>query len=358
MVPAYYIFRYPYTLIWHYKKWRAKTEGVVLYCANILDYQIFAPVQKYLKPLPVVAKDKKAQKELASIGVKSRTLPSFPDGVIMCRHAAYRFPAKAVKKIGLRHGAYHFKPFASTESYNLVDKYFMTSRDEVRRAQAAGIHSGVAIGYPKLDPAFDGTYNKGYLDKLREELHLAPDKKTVLLTTTWDKSGLSAISQWIHCLDTLSHHYNVLVTVHPWTSRENVEKIQSSPGVVFLGKKDAVPYIMLADVCVGDASSILAECCALDKPMVTFKVAEGKRTVSHVQDMIREFSIQINDASELEEAVSECIEHPEEKRTQRAAANQIMFDVLDGRAGQRAANEIIKMFPQLARDEMSNSKDQ
>ena len=53
MVPAYYLIKAPYTLAWHIKHWLGKTEGVVLYCANTLDYQIFAPIQKYLKPLPV-----------------------------------------------------------------------------------------------------------------------------------------------------------------------------------------------------------------------------------------------------------------------------------------------------------------
>jgi len=351
MVPAYYIFRYPYSIIWHIKKWFGKTEGVVLYCANVLDYQIFAPVQKYLQPLPVVAKDKKAQLELAAIGVKAKTLPSFPDGVIMCRHAAYRFPAKAVKKVGLRHGAYHFKPFASTDSYNLVDKYLMSSRDEVEKARAVGIRSGVAVGFPKLDPAFDGSYDGQFLDKLRSQLNLAADKKTILLTSTWDKSGLSAIDQWITELSGLTQQYNVLVTVHPWVSQAYIDKITSTPGVVFLGKQDAVPYIMLADVCVGDNSSILAECCALDKPMVTFSVAEGKRTVPHVRDMIRQFSLQISDSTELPQAIAQCVQQPDLQRKQRQAANKTMFDSLDGKAGLRAAQQILELFPPLAKQD-------
>jgi len=350
MVPAYYIFRYPYSIIWHVKKYFGKTEGVVLYCANTLDYHIFSPVQKYLKPLPVVAKDKKAQQELAAIGIESRTLPSFPDGVIMCRHAAYRFPAKAVKKIGLRHGAYHFKPFASTESYNLVDKYLMSSRDEVEKARAVGIRSGVAVGFPKLDSAFDGTYDSQFLEQLRNQLKLAADKKTILLTSTWDKSGLSAIDKWITELNSLTDQYNVLVTVHPWVSQDYIDQITSTPGVVFVGKQDAVPYIMLADVCVGDNSSILAECCALDKPMVTFKVADGKRTVPHVRDMIREFSIQIDSTQDLQQAIDRCIQNPAELTEQRKAANKIMFDELDGKAGLRAAQQILELFPQLAKN--------
>jgi len=351
MVLSYYIIKPPYTLWWHLKRLLGKTEGVVLYCANTLDYEIFAPVQKYLKPLPVVTKDKKAQWALRAIGVESTRLPSFPDGVIMCRQAAYRFPAAGIKKIGLRHGAYHFKPFANPESYNLLDRFFMTSSTEVKQAQDAGIHCGVAIGYPKLDPAFDGSLNVNTLATFRRDLKLNPNKKTILFTATWDKSGLSAITQWASNLAPLIAHYNVLVTVHPWTAREYVDTIRKTPDVIYLGSRDIIPHIMLADVCIGDASSILAECCALDKPIITFKMPEGKRTVAHVHDMIRNFSLQITDASELNHAIEQCLANPTAKQAQRAEANRIMFDELDGHAGKRAADEIINLFPQLKKDQ-------
>ncbi|MCF6256611.1 MAG: CDP-glycerol glycerophosphotransferase family protein [Gammaproteobacteria bacterium] len=347
MVPAYYLLKLPYTLAWHIKHRLGKTEDVVLYCANTLDYQIFAPIQKYLKPLPVVAKNRKVQQELVSIGVTASRLPSFPEGVIMCRQAAYRFPATSIKKIGLRHGAYHFKPFANPDSYNLLNRFFMTSSTEVKQAEDAGIHCGVAIGYPKLDPAFDGSIDANTLAVTRQNLKLDANKKTILFTATWDKSGLSAISQWAHKLTPLAQRYNVLVTVHPWTATEHIDNIRNTPGVHYLGSHDILPHIMIADVCIGDASSILAECCALDKPMITFKMPEGKRTVPHVHKMIRNFSLQIEHVNALDEAIQQCLATPDAKQSQRAEANHIMFDQLDGLAGKRAADEIITLFPQL-----------
>lgn len=350
MVPAYYLFKLPYTLVWHIKHRLGKTEDVVLYCANILDYQIFAPVQKYLKPLPVVAKNRKAQQELANIGVTATQLPCFPKGVIMCRQAAYRFPATSIKKIGMRHGAYHFKPFANADSYNLLDRFFMTSSTEVKQAEDAGILCGVAVGYPKLDPAFDGSIDASALTTIRQKLKLDANKKTLLFTATWDNSGLSAVSQWAHKLAPLVQRYNVLVTVHPWTDSRHINNICHTPGVHYLGSRDILPHIMIADVCIGDASSILAECCALDKPMITFKMPEGKRTVPHVHKMIREFSLQIEHVHELGGAIKQCLAAPNAKQAQRAEANRIMFDQLDGLAGRRAANEIITLFPQLKKD--------
>lgn len=350
MVLSYYVIKYPYTLLWRIKRLLGTTEGVVLYCANTLDYQVFAPVQKHLKPLPVVAKDRKAQQDLLAIGVKSTRLPSFPDGVIMCRQAAYRFPAKAIRKIGVSHGAYNFKPFASAKSHNLLDRYFMTSSTDVSNARKAGIRSGFATGYPKLDPAFDGTYNAQYLSNLHDQLKLDKDKKTLLFTATWDKSGQSAVAQWADKLAEFTGNYNVMVTVHPWTSEQFVRAIENTPGVIFIRHFDVISHIMLADVCIGDTSSILGECSALDKPIITFKVPEGKRTVPHVYEMIRDFSLQIEDMKQLPAAIAESLDNPAAKQAQRAEANRIMFDKLDGRAGERAAAEILKFFPQLALD--------
>ncbi len=351
MVPAYYLFKLPYTLVWHIIHRLGKTEDVVLYCANTLDYQIFSPVQQYLKPLPVVAKNRKAQQELAAMGVSATRLPGFPKGVIMCRQAAYRFPATGIKKIGLRHGAYHFKPFANADSYNLLDRFFMTSSTEVKQAEDAGIYCGVAIGYPKLDSAFDGSIDASVLTRIRQKLKLDPKKKILLFTATWDNSGLSAVSQWAHKLAPLAQRYNVLVTVHPWTATEHINNIRNTPGVNYLGNHDIIPHIMIADVCIGDASSILAECCALDKPMITFRMPEGKRTVPHVHKMIRDFSLQIEHVNELDDAIKQCLAEPDARQAQRAAANRIMFDQLDGLAGRRAADEIIKLFPQLKKDD-------
>jgi hypothetical protein len=347
MVPAYYLLKAPYTLVWHLKHWLGKTDDVVLYCANTLDYQIFAPIQKYLKPLPVVAKDRQAQQELAAIGVQTTRLPCFPEGVIMCRQAAYRFPARAIKKIGVSHGAYNFKPFASAESHNLLDRYFMTSSTDVDNARKAGIHSAFAVGYPKLDPAFDGTYDEAYLADLRQKLGLNPNKKTLLFTATWDKSGQSAIAQWADKLTMLTPDYNVMVTVHPWTSPQFIAAIENTAGVIFIRHYDVIAYIMLADVCIGDTSSILGECCALDKPIISFKVPTGKRTVPHVHEMIRNFSLQISDVSELNDAIKQSLANPAAKQAERAEANRIMFDKLDGLAGKRAADEILRFFPQL-----------
>lgn len=348
MVLSYYILKLPYTLIWEVRQALGLNKDVMLYCANALDYQIFSPIQRHLKSVKIIAKDKKAQQELANIGVESVVYPVFPKAVIMCRQAGYKFPASRMMKIGMRHGAYTFKPFANAKGYNLLNHFYMTSSREVERAQAFGIKCGRTIGFPKLDPIFDGSINKQDLENTANTANINNDKPTLLFTATWNDSGISAIEQWFDKLARFTAEYNVLVTVHPWTSEEIKQQIRQTPSVYFIESADILAYIQLADVCIGDTSSVLAECCALDKPIITFSVDDGKRTVVEVKQMISEFSYQIEQFEQLANMIKHALNNPKEKQPQRAAANKTMFDQLDGKASVRAANHLIELFPELA----------
>jgi CDP-glycerol glycerophosphotransferase (TagB/SpsB family) len=265
----------------------------------------------------------------------------------MCRQAAYRFPEEKIIKFGMRHGPYYFKPFANPRGYNMINRFFMTSQSEVEAARKAGIKTGVAIGYPKLDPAFDGSYDAAWLQGLRTKAQLQVHRPTLLLTATWDGSELSAVEQWAWRLSELAGQYNLLVTVHPWTSAKYVAAIRSTAGVYFIDDYDVVPWIMLADVCIGDYSSILAECCALDKPMMTFVLPDARRTVPEVKSLIEKFSERIHSFDELIERLPAVLGAPDRLQNQRRQAARVMFDTLDGKAGHRAAEEIMRDFPEL-----------
>ena len=348
MVLSYYLLKIPYTIVWEVRNILGLNKDIMLYCANALDYQIFSSVQKHiLNDVKVIAKDKKAQQELEKIGVESVLYPAFPKGVIMCRQAGYKFPASRMIKVGMRHGAYTFKPFANTKGYNLLDYFYMTSNREVERAKVKGINCGLAIGFPKLDPFFDGSITSGRVNEIRADAGIDNARPTILFTATWNDSGISAVNIWFDKLASLTKKYNLLVTVHPWTSTEIKHKIATTKGVYLIKTVDVVPYIKVADICIGDTSSILAECCALDKPIITFKVADGKRTDKEVKQLISEFTTQITSLDELDKNIELLLTNPDMKKVQRANANKVMFDVLDGKAGLRAANHLKKIFPSL-----------
>lgn len=97
---------------------------------------------------------------------------------------------------------------------------------------------------------------------------------------------------------------------------------------------------MIADVLIGDYSSIIGEFCAFNKPIITFKVPDSERTIPEIQELLKEISLQINDKEELENAIKLSIDNPNDKAANRDRANKILFYALDGQAGIRAAEEI------------------
>ena len=343
MVFSYYIYKYPYKLLWFLKNIARKKKQIVFYCADPLDYVMFLPILKYLPNIEIIAKNVKTKNYLKKKKIKYHGMPSFPNVVIMARHTPYKFPVNKIVKIGFDHGLYQFKRWTSPKNYNGFNVYFVSSDEQVRTAKKLGINSVKAIGYPKLDRAFNGDIDDDFLNTIKLQKGLNNSKPTILFTTTWDVANLSAIEKWVDRIETLTNDYNIIVTVHTWTKLKHKEKLRSYKNIVFIEEMDATPYLMLADVMVGDYSSIIGEFCALDKPIITFTVPDSNRTIPEIQSMIARISTQINTFEELSVAIKNCLKNPSELSTNRKNANEIMFYSLDGLAGKRAA-DLIKTY--------------
>jgi CDP-glycerol glycerophosphotransferase (TagB/SpsB family) len=342
-ISQYFIYL-PYRTAWTVSRLFRKKKSIHFYCAGHVDYVIIKSVIQHFPQAEIVAKNSKVKEELKQYGVNAKVYPTFPDILVMPRHTARKFPEKKMIKIGLRHGAYHFKDFVKAARYHAFDVYFVTSQKEVELARLKGITNTVGVGFPKLDAAFDGSCSDAFLDNLRKAIKLDKNKPVVIFTATWNSSGMSAIDKWVDRLDEISKDYNVLVTVHHWTEPEYQDKIVNTPGVVFLKDKDILPYLMVADVMIADMSSIIAEFCALDKPIITFRVPDQKRTSEEIKNMLDEISIRIDSFEELKKALQEAIQFPEQLSAKRQHYNTVMFDHLDGNAGLRAANYIKEHF--------------
>ncbi len=340
MVLSQYIYQYPYRLIWRALKSMNQLAQTVSYCADPMDYVVLKPVLKHLPPMPVIAGNRRTIRYLREQGIRAKKLPCFPQAVIMSRHAAHKFPEQKIVKIGFRHGPYHFKNFANVRYYNAFDVYFFTSRRELELAKGMGITCGRIIGFPKLDPVFDGSYDEQFISQFRNGLQIDALKKTVIFTATWDGSGMSAIHQWNDRIESLTDYYNILVTVHPWTSQHYIRRLKGLKNIHFIDDPNVLPYLMIADVLVGDMSSIIAEFCTLNKPIITFAVPETRRTNIEITSLIRDISLRITHFDDIRAAIEKSIEQPMEKSEQRLKATALMFDTLDGGAGKRAAKII------------------
>jgi CDP-glycerol glycerophosphotransferase (TagB/SpsB family) len=265
----------------------------------------------------------------------------------MFRNAAWKFSSKKIIKIGFEHGAYNFKQFSKPEYYNLFTVFFMTSEADVARAKKLGIKTVKAIGFPKIDGAFDGSLTAQQLAETARELKLDPKKKTLLFSSTWDASGMSAIHLWYKRLGSLKDAYNLLVTTHSWTSEKYREELENNKDIFFITDFEILRYIMIADVCIGDTNSLLAEFCLLDKPIITFRVPPTNRTMPDVIELIEKISQRISTFEELVPAVEKVLEKDSSLAAEQRKAVKLFFDEPDGKAGLRAAQEICKFVPEL-----------
>jgi hypothetical protein len=346
MVLSYYIYKYPYKIIWWFLKKLNKLEPVVFYCAEPVDYLIFKEVQKHLPLIPIIAKNTNVKGYLKEGGIDSNSMPSFPRVVIMCRHAAHKFPEEKIVKIGFNHGVYQFKKWTSPKNYLAFDLFFVSSGQQRRQAEAKSITNTIPIGAPKLDPAFDGRYDKKYLSRFKDSLKINSDKPVVLFSATWEVSGLSAIDKWIDRIDQLVGKYNILVTLHPWIDSHKKEKLKNVHGICFIEDADIIPYLGIADILVSDTSSIIGEFLAFNKPVITFKVDGGKRSNDEILELLSFVSVQISEFDELEDAIDNELKNPDNKLQERIEAQKRLFYKLDGNSGKRAAEHILRLLNQ------------
>jgi CDP-glycerol glycerophosphotransferase (TagB/SpsB family) len=321
------------------------TLPVVFFVPNMLDWEILEPAQKHLPEIPIATNNNDVYTKFQTLGKKVYRLPVFPDLVIMARHACHKFPSKSVKKVGMRHGAYHFKRMTKAENYNLFDLYFVTSKVDLEVAERIGVTTAKACGFPKIDDAFNGALTDDLLTHYRQKASIDPGKITLIFTSTWVKSGMSAFSRWSEKIHTLADEYNLIVTLHPWFTEQDKSKIKSIPNLYFIENERTLPYIMLADICIGDNSSIIAECSALNKPIVTFKTEKSSRSLDEIDELIESISIRVETFDEMKQAIEAYKADSNLKAEERKKANKVMFDELDGKAGERMAEHIKSILP-------------
>ena len=348
MVFSYRINYIPYHMVWYLVKLFRPRNRCIIHIEDSFDYFLFGSIAKYLPPMDIVVNSRKI-----ILHLKQFVLPNtkifiypfcFPDAVIMFRNAAWKYPVAKIVKIGLEHGAYNFKRFPKTYYYNLFDLYLMTSSADEQRLRARGATTVKAIGYPKSDALFKGLYTSEFLARSRNQLKLDNTKPTLLFSSTWDGSGMSAIHKWYDRIESIKDRYNLLVTLHPRMSQKYVDYFCQISGIRFIEDSDIYPYIIIADVCIGDTNSLIAEFCIVDKPIITFSIEPTQRTMDDVIQLISSISVRIDDFSELEDGIRTAMQTGIEGSLQRQSVIKTLIDPLDGQAGIRAAEAILELL--------------
>jgi CDP-glycerol glycerophosphotransferase (TagB/SpsB family) len=340
MTLSYYILKYPYSLLWKLLK---KNNEIAYYCDNELDLEILRNIN--IPGAFYIARNAKIARIIKKNKLKVKKWPAFPQTVIMARHAFHRFPSKEIIKIGLRHGPYHFKKMISKEKYDAFDLFLLTSKTELEKAINLGFKNVVVGGYPKLD-SFFLPETAAESKELFHKWHLLPERKNLLFSATWDRSGLSAIDRWIDRIGSLTNSFNVLVTLHPKMSSHYRRKLQKIEGIRFVPSGDLTACMVLADYLICDTSSIIGEFCALNKPIITFRMEAKNRLTPEITEMISRISLQIDHFDELISAIGDYIRNPQLKQKERDYFNKIIFDDLDVKQGKKAEMRILDFLRQ------------
>lgn len=340
MVLSAYFLKVPYWLAWKVQRLRGKLIDLVFYLDREQDYYVIENILIHInQPYQLVARNRLLAKRFINNGLDVDVWPVFPKVLVMSRHAYHRFPINSIKKIGLRHGPYHFKKLIASKKYNQFDLFLFTSRHEAEIAQNLGVKNAVSGGYPKLD-SFRNETTIALAKKISEKTFFNKNKKTLLFTATWAQSGMSAIDRWIDHLPILKKDYNILVSVHPMMEKSYEEKLRKIADIFFTSAEELPACMLIADYLISDTSSVIAEYCALNKPIITFRVNAGNRITPEIIAMISDVSLQIDSVDELPAAINAYESDADLKKPERTYWNRIFYDNPDTIQGERAAKII------------------
>lgn len=347
MIISGYLIKLPYLVAWYIANALKKKNSVSFYVGSLHDYYLIENVLPHIKtPYQLVAKNFKVAKILRDKGLSTSVWPAFPNILIMPRHSFHKFPLKIIRKVGMRHGPYHFKKMINASKYNAFDLFLFTSEHEVAQAEQKGIYCGVPGGYPRLDAFKDQkTINKS--QSIKNQSAFDNDKVTLLFTATWDRSGLSAVHKWVDQINELKEKYNVFVSLHPMMSKKYYKKIAEIKEIHLVSSYNLPAYMLASDFLVSDTSSVIAEYCTLNKGVITFKLNAKGRLTNEISEMISDISFQIDDVRELDRAVKHYSDNPDFKKINREKWSRVFFDDISISHGEKAAqyiNSFIERF--------------
>ncbi len=208
-------------------------------------------------------------------------------------------------------------------------------------------------GYPQMDPLFSAA-------ELPLDLDLGAGRKTVLYAPTWT-GGLSSAPMLGERVGELIRgerdDLTIIIKPHPATAVHNPGWLKAwrqlagdDPNMFLIEDTaaDIMPYLKAADVLVSDASSVIFQYLATDRPIVLISNPD-RFGVSHfdpggIEWQRREVGIEVEDVAHLAAAVNDALERPGARSRQRARCREDLFgECTDGRAAKRIAHKITEL---------------
>ena len=215
-------------------------------------------------------------------------------------------------------------------------------------------------GYPQMDPLFRRDPPPA--------LPLHPERPTLLYAPTWNLGLSSAAMLGERLVDLVRAQapgLNVIIKPHPvigdWRPRwmAGWARLAAAHRGVHLVEDthaDVVPYLLASDVLLSDASSVVFEFLALDRPIVLVTNPRHRADPAWLDDDIvwrwRDLGHEIGDAGELPAAVAAALGDPGARGERRRSYAQTLFGrFTDGRNAARAAEHILDAGRRVERGE-------
>ena len=215
-------------------------------------------------------------------------------------------------------------------------------------------------GYPQMDALFRRDPPPA--------LPLDPARPTLLYAPTWNL-GLSSAAMFgerlVELVRAQAPGLNVIIKPHPvigdWRPRwmAGWKRLAAAHHGVHLVEEthtDVVPYLLASDVLLSDASSVVFEFLALDRPIVLVTNPLHRADPAWLAEDIvwrwRDLGDEIGDVGELSAAVAAALGDPGARGARRRSYAETLFGrFTDGRNAARAAEHILDAGHRVDRGE-------
>ncbi len=210
-----------------------------------------------------------------------------------------------------------------------------------------------ALGLPKLDQLFDGSYSKQAVIK---KLRLDPAKKIVLYAPSYKPTSIFDLTPHLaDCKD-----YNVIIKLHPysWSGKyakhqqhRFVEKIvKANPNLVLIPEQEVniMPYMVAADTLITEGSSVMNEFLAMDKVGIIYstdaKHSDGQPLLQEKIDSWLKSFLHITSAQMLKAALKEACNPAVERKAMLKKDKSFIYNYCDSGSSARVCAQIKKLL--------------
>jgi len=215
------------------------------------------------------------------------------------------------------------------------------------------------VGWPRIDDFFNGVFDR---EQIMNSLGLDVTRKTLLYAPTW---GWGSTNKMLFarsfgsdvevfeklCRKVKEMELNFIVKLHclaiPTYNKEMID-IADKYGVLWVTREakcfleDPIPLLWATDILISDLSGIITDFLALDRPIIY--VDPEKNTIDWDEtDMPKSFRVGhvVRTLEELLQSMEDSLRNPKRFSQQRQNLAAKLFHSLDGKAIDRAVNEIL-----------------